>query len=63
MEPLMNLSPASNLADLVKDLNTSLTTLRPDNSETVQLITYALLATAVVGIAVYQYIKESEKLC
>ena len=62
MEPLVNPSPASNLTDLVKDVGTNLNNLQP-KSETAQLITYALLATAVVGIAVYQYIKESEKLC
>jgi hypothetical protein len=29
--------------------------------QTTQIITYALLATAVVGIMVYQYIKENER--
>jgi len=51
----------SNLTGLVKDLNRSLTTLQPDNSETTRLITYALVATAVVGIAVYHYIKDQER--
>ena len=54
-------SPNSNLTSLVQDLNSSLTTLQPDNSETTQLITYALIATAVVGIAVYHYIKDQEQ--
>lgn len=49
----------SNLTELVKDLNGSLTTLQP-KSETAQLITYALLATAVVGIGVYHYIRNQE---
>jgi len=53
-------SPNSNLTSLVQDLNSSLTTLQPDNSETTRLITYALIATAVVGIAVYNYIKYQE---
>ncbi len=41
-------------------LSTSLQALKPNNSETTQLITYALIATAVVGIFVYQYIKHQE---
>ena len=45
-----------------KQLSSSLKTLTPNNSEAVQLITYTLLATAVVGIAVYHYIKQQEKL-
>lgn len=60
MEPPVVLKPNSNLTGLVKDLSSSLTTLKPNNSETTQLITYALLATAVVGIAVYHYIRENE---
>ena len=51
----------SNLTGLVKDLSNSLTTLQPDQSSTTQLITYALIATAVVGIAVYHYIKDQER--
>ena len=51
----------SNLTGLVKDLNTNLSTLQPNNSETTKLITYALLATAVVGVAVYHYIREQER--
>ena len=54
-------SPDSNLTGLVKDLSTNLTTLQPDNSETTRLITYALIATAVVGIAVYHYIRNQEQ--
>ena len=61
MEPPVVLKPNSNLTGLVKDLSSSLTTLKPNNSETTQLITYALLATAVVGIAVYHYIREQER--
>jgi hypothetical protein len=34
--------------------------LVPVENETTQLITYALVATAVVGILVYQYIKSQE---
>ena len=43
-----------------KQLSSSLKALAPNNSEAVQLITYTLLATAVVGIAVYHYIKSQE---
>ena len=62
MEPLINQKKQpSNLTGLVQDLNTSLTALQPDQSPTAQLITYALIATAVVGIAVYHYIKDQEQ--
>jgi hypothetical protein len=56
--PLNNLSQ---LSSTVKDLNNSLALLKPDNSETTQLITYALIATAVVGIFVYHYIRNQEQ--
>jgi len=59
--PVIPKNQASNLTGLVKDLSTNLTALQPDQSETTQLITYALLATAVVGIAVYHYIKLQEQ--
>ena len=42
------------------ELSQTLTTLRPDNSETTKIITYALVATAIVGIFVYQHIKSQE---
>jgi len=46
----------------LQQLATSLSTLAPTNSETAQLITYTLLATAIVGIFVYHYIKSQENL-
>jgi hypothetical protein len=49
----------SNLNQLV----TSLSTIAPANNETTQLITYTLLATAIVGIFVYHYIKSQETSC
>jgi len=52
----------SNLTSTVQDLNTNLQALKPNNSETTQLITYTLIATAVVGIFVYHYIKNQENL-
>jgi len=42
------------------ELSSSLQALKPNNSETTQLITYTLIATAVVGIFVYHYIKNQE---
>lgn len=49
------------LTDLVKDLRTNLTALQPEQSSTARLITYTLVATAVVGIMVYHYIKQQER--
>jgi hypothetical protein len=52
-----------NQLQVPKQLNqlvSSLQTLAPANSETTQLITYTLIATAVVGIFVYHYIKSQE---
>lgn len=57
MEPQVTLKP-SNLTGLVQDLNQSLTALQPDQSETTRLITYVLLATAVVGLMIYHYLQE-----
>jgi hypothetical protein len=54
------ITPAGKVAELVQSLDSSLTALKPDNSEITQIITYALLATAMVGIMVYQYIREEE---
>ena len=48
------------LTNTVNQLSNSLTALKPNNSETTQLITYTLLATAVVGIFVYHYLKNQE---
>ncbi len=53
-----------NLTKTVQQLSTSLAALQPlslGNSETTQLITYTLIATAVVGIMVYHYIKQQEQ--
>ena len=52
----------TDLTKTVKDLSNGLNALKPNNSETTQLITYALVATAVVGIFVYHYIKNQEAL-
>lgn len=50
----------SQLNQTVKELSSSLTAIAPQ-SETTQLITYALVATAIVGIFVYHYIKSQEQ--
>jgi len=52
----------TDLTKTVKDLSNGLNALKPNNSETTQIITYALIATAVVGIFVYHYIKNQENL-
>ena len=52
-----------NLVNTVQQLSTSLQAVKPinlANSETTQLITYTLIATAIVGIFVYHYIKSQE---
>ena len=44
----------------LNQLVSSLQVIKPDNSETVQIITYILLATAIIGIFVYNYMKQQE---
>jgi len=54
----------SQLTNTVQELSTSLRTLQPlslGNSETTQIITYTLIATALVGIFVYHYLKQQEQ--
>ena len=48
------------LTSTIQSLSTSLKVIQPNNSEATQLITYALVATAIVGILVYHYIKQQE---
>lgn len=57
-----NQEVSTDLTKTVEDLSTGLSALKPNNSETTQIITYALIATAVVGIFVYHYIKQQENL-
>jgi len=62
---LTNQQSITNLTNTVQQLSSSLKTLQPlslGNSETTQLITYTLIATAVVGIFVYHYLKQQENL-
>lgn len=44
----------------LNQLASSLKAIQPITDNTTQLITYALIAAAVVGIFVYQYIKAQE---
>jgi len=63
------------LVNTVQQLSTSLKTIQPlslgnsekegvysELSQTTQIITYTLIATAMVGIFVYHYIKNQENL-
>jgi len=52
----------TDLTKTVKDLSNGLNAIKPNNSETTQIITYTLIATAIVGIFVYHYIKNQEAL-
>ena len=65
MNQLMtNSQLTNNLTSTVQSLSTSLQSIQPlslGNSETTQIITYTLIATAVVGIFVYHYIKNQEQ--
>ena len=45
-----------------RELSSSLKAIQPPSSESTQIITYTLIATAVVGIFVYHYIKSQESL-
>lgn len=49
------------LINQAQELNNTLQAIKPDNSQTTQLITYALVATALTGIMVYHYIKSQEE--
>ena len=53
---------STDLTKTVQDLSNGLSALKPNNSETTQIITYALIATAVVGIFVYHYIRNQEQI-
>jgi len=50
-----------NLTSVSQALTTNLQTWQP-KSEAGQLITYALVATALVGLMIYHYIKQQEAL-
>ncbi len=48
------------LPNQLNQLANSLKEIAPANSEATQIITYALIAVAMVGIFVYHYIKQQE---
>ena len=56
----LSLKSPNSLTQTIQTLNSNLKNIQPGNSETVQLITYTLIATAIVGIMVYHYIKSQE---
>ena len=56
MKPIINPS----IANLIPELSSSLKSIQPAN-EIAPLITYTLIATAIVGIMVYHYIKSHEE--
>ncbi|WP_322632085.1 hypothetical protein [endosymbiont DhMRE of Dentiscutata heterogama] len=51
-----------NYSLVVDQLNNSLELIKPDNSETTQIITYVLVGTVVAGLLVYHYIRNQENL-
>jgi len=50
----------SSLTNTIENLSTSLQAISPTDNQTVRLITYTLVATAITGIFVYHYIKNQE---
>jgi hypothetical protein len=50
------------LTSTLQHLQANLQALKPNNSEMTQLITYTLVATALIGIMIYHYIKQQEVL-
>jgi len=57
---LNQLNQPTNWANSAQELSNTLQALQPDNSSLTRTITYALIATAMVGIFVYHYIKQQE---
>ena len=62
MEKTMNSPLTNSLINTVQDLSNSLKPIQPANSQTTQIITYALIATAITGIFIYHYIRQQENL-
>jgi len=60
IKQIQNQQLTSNFSQTVKDLNSSLQAIQPDNSKTTQIITYLLVGSVVAGIFVYHYIREQE---
>ena len=54
---------SSNLTEAISQISQSLQAIKPANSQltkTTQLINYTLIATAIVGIMIYHYLKQHE---
>jgi hypothetical protein len=49
------------LFNTIQQLSSSLKAIQPISNKDTQLITYALIATAVVGIFVYHYLKKDQQ--
>ncbi len=56
----LNNQLTSSLTNTIQSLSTSLKAIQPTDNQTVRLITYTLVATAITGIFVYHYIKNQE---
>jgi len=56
----ISLNPTQ-LTKSAQALKQSLTEIAPDESKTTKIITFALVATAIVGMFVYHYIKSQEE--
>jgi hypothetical protein len=57
----LSLKSPNQLTQTIQSLDSNLKRLQPNNSELTQTITYTLIATAMVGIMVYHYIKKQEQ--
>ena len=57
--PKTEVNPASFIKS-AQELKQSLTAIAPDDSKTTKIITFALAATAIMGMFVYHYIKQQE---
>jgi outer membrane murein-binding lipoprotein Lpp len=62
INPQLSLHKANQLTSTVQHLQANLQAIQPDNSQLTRTITFALIATALVGILVYHYIKQQEAL-
>ena len=60
INPQLQIDYANNLRSMTQHLESNLKAIEPDNSHLSQMITYALVGTALVGIMVYHYIKSQE---
>ena len=59
-QPSPNSISPTQLLSTAQELKSSLQAIQPDNSQLTKTITFALVATAIVGIVVYHYIKNQE---